>query len=132
MTKPLAHRGGRHQQMHTPTQVVACRYWYELTDGFWGQFAVTQIPHMLAKHLLPQRVKHLVSMQNFVGVLEYMCNWWWGDEPGIIKAEGATVFPVDALPMMVGDDGEVVPLGTYVARGVVFSSDRAAFEYLLA
>ena len=26
------------------TLVLACRYWYELTDGFWGQFVITQIP----------------------------------------------------------------------------------------
>ncbi len=29
-------RGGMHQQTALKTQVVACRYWYELTDGFWG------------------------------------------------------------------------------------------------
>ena len=28
-------RGGKHQQRYHKTMVVACRYWYELTDGFW-------------------------------------------------------------------------------------------------
>ena len=41
------------QHMYSATLVVACRYWYELTDGFWGQFSVTQIPHKYPKHLLP-------------------------------------------------------------------------------
>jgi len=38
MEQKLKERGGRHQQDTQPTLVVACRYWYELTDGFWGQF----------------------------------------------------------------------------------------------
>ena len=41
----MVFRGGRHQQVEHKTFVVACRYWYELTDGFWGQFVLTQIPH---------------------------------------------------------------------------------------
>ena len=39
---PLAHRS-------------LARYWYELTDGFWGQFLLTQFPHQYAKDLLPQQ-----------------------------------------------------------------------------
>ena len=29
------YRGGKHQQATSKTQVVACRLWYELNDGFW-------------------------------------------------------------------------------------------------
>ena len=47
--------GGRHQQRHEKTLVTACRYWYELHDGFLGQFALTQLPHFEAKDLLPVR-----------------------------------------------------------------------------
>ena len=68
----LEYRGGRHGQRGTPTLVVACRYWYELTDGYWGQFMLTQIPHQYARDLLPREIKHLLSMQNFVGMLEYL------------------------------------------------------------
>ena len=35
----------RHQQKYRRTPVVSCRYWYELTDGYWGQFALMQLPH---------------------------------------------------------------------------------------
>ena len=124
-------RGGRHQQMSSPTLVVACRYWYELTDGFWGQFSVTQIPHLYPAHLLPLRFKHLKSMQNFVGIIEYMCNWVWA-EPDTIMAATETLFPVTALPMRIDDAGAVQPLGTYLEKGAVFPSDRHAFEYLMS
>ena len=45
----MVFRGGRHQQTGHKTFVVACRYWYELTDGFWGQLVLTQIPHCDAR-----------------------------------------------------------------------------------
>jgi len=68
----ISFRGGRHQQRHTCTQVVACRFWYELTDGFWGQFSLVHLPHRLARDLLPREYQHLQCMQNFVGFLEYL------------------------------------------------------------
>ena len=73
-THGVRFRGGKHQQSSWRTQVVACRYWYELTDGFWGQFCVTQLPHQYACDLLPSEYQHLVSMQNFVRMLEYLCS----------------------------------------------------------
>ena len=39
-TESVVLRGGRHQQTRSPTLAVACNFWYELTDGFWGQFAL--------------------------------------------------------------------------------------------
>ena len=65
-------RGGQHQRIHAQTLVVACRYWYELTDGYVGQFALTLLPHRCARDILPRASRHLVSMQNFAGVLEYL------------------------------------------------------------
>ena len=54
-------RGGRHQQRYTNTPVVACRYWYELTDGFWGQFTITNLLHLQASDLLPLEFQRLDS-----------------------------------------------------------------------
>ena len=68
----VRYRGARHQQVHGKTLVCACRYWYELTDGFWGQFSLTQLPHYEVRDLLPRTQKHLLSMINFVGMLEYL------------------------------------------------------------
>ena len=76
-------RGGRHNQRSMSTEVVACRYWYELTDGYWGQFSLTQLPHMDPAYLLPGDVKHLVSMQHFVGIIQYLMSWKWSTEDGI-------------------------------------------------
>ena len=76
-------RGGRHNQRSMSTEVVACRYWYELTDGYWGQFSLTQLPHMDPSYLLPGDVKHLVSMQHFVGIIQYLMSWKWSTEDGI-------------------------------------------------
>ena len=68
-TRTCVFRGGRHGQTHGKTQVVACRYWYELTDGFWGQLVLTQVPHLLAEDILPATIQHLDCMQNFAGML---------------------------------------------------------------
>ena len=127
----ISFRGGRNQQRHHKTLVVACRYWYELTDGYWGQFCVTQIPHFYARCLLPQSYKHLDSMRNFVGMLEYLASWTWGDSVGhILVADGA--FSVNALPLVVESDGEVRRYPTSQESGAkVFSTDRAAFDYVL-
>ncbi len=46
VTQACVPRNRKHQQRTQATLVVACRYWYELTDGFWGQFVFTQFPHV--------------------------------------------------------------------------------------
>ena len=130
-TEGVVFRGGKHNQSRAPTMVVACRYWYELTDGFWGQFMLTQIPHLYARDLLPREYKHLVTMQNFVGMMEYLSSFRWED-PGSVRAAGDIVFKVSALPLLVDDAGEVQALSPYVEGGAVFASDRAAFEYMHA
>ena len=76
-------RGRADKQATTKTMVVACRYWYELTDGYWGQMVLTQIPHLNAKDILPKEYQHLVCMENFVGMLEYLMSWVWVDEKTI-------------------------------------------------
>ena len=106
----LTQRGGKHQQDTQPTLVVACRYWYELTDGFWGQFVLTQIPHQSARELLPRQDQYLATMQNFAGMIDYLLTWRWHDnQEGMITSSGltkaGTVFSVKALPLCVGDDG---------------------------
>ena len=65
----LKQRGGKHQQDTQPTLVVACRYWYELTDGSWGQFVLTQIPHQSARELLPRDDLYLRTMQPGAGTI---------------------------------------------------------------
>ena len=98
-------RGGMHQQRSWRTPVVACRYWYELTDGFWGQFCVTQLPHQYAADLLPSEHQHLESMQNFVGMLEYLGTWRWGSEAGVVTTTRGFMFSISALPFLVDADG---------------------------
>ena len=68
-TGSVKFRGGMHQQTTSKTQVVACRFWYELTDGYWDQFCVAHLLHQYAEDLLPGAVQHLQCMQNFVGML---------------------------------------------------------------
>ena len=128
-TGRMVHRGGKHNQSNEKTQVVACRYWYELTDGFWGQFALTQLPHRYAKDLLPQSCKHLDSMQNFVGMIEYLRSWKWS-ETGIIEARDGVKFYDTALPFTIDDEGKVKRL-QYRAKQAVFASDEEAFEWIL-
>ena len=124
-------RGGRHQQTHMSTPVVACRYWYELTDGFWGQYSITQIPHLQATDLLPNAYQHLVCMQNFVGVIEYLCKWRWHTEPEVVTTETGCNFRVSALPLVINEEGQIEQLGEHQAGELIFHNDAAACKYLV-
>ena len=128
----FVYRGGRHQQSEHKTFVVACRYWYELTDGYWGQMVLTQLPHCDTKCILPRQFKHLSCMMNFVGIIEYLLSWRWRG-PELIAADGPIVFKLSALPFRVRDDGEpdVLQRGENDDNGPVFSNDRLAFDWLL-
>ena len=52
-------------------------------------------------------------------------------DPGIISAREGVYFSVQALPIILGDDGELVEVGKYTEGAAVFDSDEAAFKYLL-
>jgi len=45
-TSTYVFRGRADKHTSTKTMVVACRYWYELTDGYWGQMVLTQITNL--------------------------------------------------------------------------------------
>ena len=124
-------RGGQHQHRQHKTRVCACRYWYEFCDGFWGQFALTQLPHVSPAAILPRDTKHLLCMQKFAGALEYLSSGRW-QSPGVICAYGDMVFSVEALPLVVDDLGVLQQMGAYAQDAAVFSSDRVAFEYLVS
>ena len=81
------------------TNVVACRYWYELTDGFWGQFRLTQLPHAHVVDLLPSTSsKYLRTTLNFCGLLEYLRGWRW-QAPGCVTVASGVKFDVKALAL---------------------------------
>ena len=112
--------------------VVACRYWFERTDGYWGQFTLTQLPHVHPQQLLPSKFKHLDSMQNFVGMLEYLNSWTWAEQSGVIKACSDVTFRVESLPLRISDSGEVLAVSEYIAGQPVFQSDRESFEFMVS
>ena len=124
-------RGGRHQQTHTATLVVACRYWFELTDGFWGQFTITQVPHLQAQDLLPREYKHLDAMQNFVGMLEYLRSWRWHDDKHVFTTSHGGLHHLDALPLLIDGAGDIHRLSAHVPGDAVFSGDEAVFNYMV-
>ena len=115
--------GGKHARKPL---VVACRYWYELTDGFWGQFVLTQIPHLHAADILPQSIRYLQVMQNFAGMIEYLMSWVWAS-PGCIRARGGAVFSINALPLLIDDEGTIVPPGSYECEASVFRNAHGAY-----
>ena len=126
-------RGGRNNQAHQQTPVVACRFWYELTDGFWGQFSIVNLPHLDAQHLLPKEYQHLKSMQNFAGMLEYLRTWTWSTEAGIIEAAGECRFGISILPYIIDEHGEILSVGSeYAPQRAVFATDKSAFLYLVS
>ena len=125
-----AFRGRADKQVTHKTFVVACRYWYELTDGFWGQMVLTQIPHLNAKDILPKEYQHLVCMENFAGMLEYLMSWTWVDE-NTIRASGGAVFSTKALPLIIELDGSIIPVAPYVADKALFPTSHLAYQYLM-
>ena len=92
------------------TCVVACRYWYELHDGYWGQFMLTQVPHRSAHDLLPVEHKgqYLECMCNFAGMLQYLMSWRWA-EPGIVVSDSGCRFRTESLPLIPGRDAPQEP-----------------------
>ena len=109
--------------------VVACRYWYELTDGYWGQFMLLQIPHQYPQDLLPVG-RHLSSMQNFAGMLEYLSSCVWRAEDTIASSSGCLV-STESLPFLIDDIGQLISPGEYVAGQAVFATERESFRYIL-
>ena len=85
-------RGGRQQQGQQKTLVVACRHWYKLTDGFWGQLVLTHLPHCDSKYVLPIEKRHLDCMANFVGMIEYLLTWKWVGEGRVSAAGPFSIF----------------------------------------
>ena len=119
-----------HHRIHEDIdRLSVARYWYELTDGFWGQFLLTQFPHQYAKELLPREYQHLETMQNFAGALEYLSTWKWL-APTQIQATDGMVFEITALPFSVDDRSDVDKIGVYAEGAAVFATDRLAFEYI--
>lgn len=130
-TESAIDRGGRHHQTHEATLVVACRYWFEVTDGFWGQFILTQIPHLKPQDLLPDGWQHLDCMKNFVGMLQYLTRWKWHDEPGIVAATSGCTFHFRALPFAIDEFDKPLSLGEQKPGEPVFVDDKTAFKYLV-
>ena len=128
----VLYRGGRHQQTSTLTQVVACRFWYELTDGYWGQYTLVNLPHADPKYLLPRNLQHLFCMQNFAGMLEYLSSWHWGTDSGIIIAADAYEFHEKALPLRVDDVGAIMRIGAQRPGELVFPDVEHAHDYMVS
>ena len=124
-------RGEKGGQRFGKTMVTACRYWYELTDGFWGQFVSTQIPHAKPEDILPTE-KYLHTMINFFGMIDYVWSWTWAETPGTIRAKGGVVFELKALPLLLTEENEVWDLRQGEPGDSVFTSERAAFVYMMA
>ena len=128
-TNQLVYRGGRHQQSRTQTLVTACRYWHELTDGYWGQFMLTQVPHQAPQELLPAG-RHLTSMQNFAGMLEYLSSWTWR-AADVVQTSSGCLVSAGSLPFLIDDVGQPISVGEYVAGQAVFATEGHAYRYLL-
>ena len=120
---------GMAQKHKNFTKVCACRYWYELSDGYLGQWAVTQLPHMHYDDLLPTTLKYVPGMEHFVGILDYLLGWKYVD-PDLIATRSGYRFRISALPCAVHGDGTFLSLPDYRPGEPVFVNDKAAFEYV--
>ena len=124
-------RGEKGGKRFGKTLVTACRYWYELTDGFWGQFLSTQTPHAKPEDILPTE-KYLHTMINLCGMIDYVSSWTWAEAPGTIRAKGGVAFELKALTVLLMEENEAWDLGQGHPGDAVFTSERAAFVYIMA
>ena len=88
-------------------------------------------PHLCARELLPQTTRHLKTMQNFTGALEYLCAWRQGAQ-GLVTTDGGLAFKASALPVLVDEFGKLYNVGDGRAEGeAIFRLRREAFEYIV-
>ena len=88
-------------------------------------------PHLYAGDLLPKTTRHLKTMQNFTGALEYLCTWRQGAEDHV-TTEGGITFTKRALPLLVDEFGHLYNIGDGRTEGeVIFRLRREAFEYIV-
>jgi len=124
-------RGQHGQRSHGLTMVVACRFWYELTDGYLGQFNITMLPHREATDILPRpSTRHLDCMKNFVGALDYLTAWRHGAD-GVIQTDTGVRFKASALPIVVDERGRLRELTPTAEGDPVFENSYQAHRYLL-
>ena len=71
-------------------------------------------------------------MINFFGMMDYLSSWTWTESAGVIRGKGDVVFDLKALPLLLSASNEVWDLGQGGPGIPVFSSERGAFEYILA
>ena len=109
--------------------VVACRYWYELTDGFWGQMVLSQIPHLHAKDILPKDCQHLVCMENFAGMLEYLYLGYGSTKAQFGQRRCRVQYKGPATDHRARR--QYHPCCSVRRRAAVFQNSRLAYQYLM-
>ena len=88
-------------------------------------------PHVEARDLLPRTTRHLKSMQNFTGALEYLCTWRQGTE-GLVTTERGFSFKRTALPLLVDEFGKLYSISDGRPEGEpIFRLRREAFEFIV-
>ena len=76
--------------------------------------------------------KYLHTMINFFGMIDYVSSWTWSHTPGIISAKGGVLFELKALPLLLTEENQVWELGQGEPGDSVFTSQGAAFAYIMA
>ena len=94
---------------------------------------VNKKSHHSNKALLPSKTYHLECMQNFVGLVEYLCSWQW-KAPGVVCTADGFIFEESALPLVVSDKGDKQTVSDFSSGEVgakVFMDDKEAFVFLM-
>ena len=86
-------------------------------------------PHWHPQDILPVG-RHLTSMQNFAGMLEYLCSWVWRAE-GVLESSSGCLVSTGSLPFLIDNLGQPQSLGEYVAGRSVFATEADAYKFIL-
>ena len=84
---------------------------------------LTQIPHQRPEDILPRSGRHLDTMVNFAGMLEYLMSWVWREE-GVVETASGCIFDTASLPLLLDDRGEPQALSCSGAGERVFQQEK--------
>ena len=91
---------------------------------------LTQIPHQHPEDILPRSGRHLDTMVNFAGMLEYLGSWVWREE-GVVDTAFGCICETASLPLLLDDQGEPEALSRSGAGERVFQDEELAYRYIV-
>ena len=86
--------------------------------------------YLRPEDILPRSGRHLDTMVNFAGMLEYLSSWVWREE-GVVETTFGCIFDTASLPLLLDAQGEPQALSCSGAGERVFQDEEQAYGYIV-